>query len=198
MGEFNRVREAVWEIPQTGGMRVPGKVIATEKLLNQIESGSIQQLKNVATLPGIQQASIAMPDMHWGYGFPIGGVAAMDYKSGVVSPGGIGFDINCGVRLIKTNLTEKELRPKLKELLDVLYENIPVGLRMGKRAKIALNKNQMNEVLQTGARWAVQQGYGWKKDLEKTEEKDVKSVRHLNLTRAYNAFLERKYEINNS
>ena len=127
---IERIGEALWEIPQSykAGMRVPARIYATEKLLDAMEEGVFEQVTNVATLPGILKYAFCMPDGHWGYGFPIGGVAAMDPEEGVISPGGIGFDINCGMRLVRTNLTEEEVRPRLKELVDHLFKRVPAGV----------------------------------------------------------------------
>lgn len=166
--EFKKVREGIFEAPKTGKMQVPGRIFASDKLFRDIEQGARQQLLNVAELPGIQKASFGMPDMHWGYGFPIGGVAAFDLETGVVSPGGIGFDINCGIRLVKTNLGEKDVKPKLKELIDVLFGSIPAGV--GGKGKIRIGESEMNELLNNGAKWAVENGYGWEKDLDFIEE----------------------------
>jgi len=166
--EFKKVSEGVFEIPKKGKMQVPGRIFASDELFRDIEQGAKQQLLNVAELPGIQKASLGMPDMHWGYGFPIGGVAAFDLEKGVVSPGGVGYDINCGVRLVKTNLEEKDIRPKLKELVDVLFNLIPAGI--GGKGKIRIGESELKELLNNGAKWAVENGYGWEKDLEFTEE----------------------------
>ncbi|HIH21193.1 MAG TPA: RtcB family protein [Candidatus Diapherotrites archaeon] len=168
MPEFKKLSEAVWEIPASGNMKVPGKIFATEKLLREIEQGAIQQLKNVAELQGIEKASIGMPDMHWGYGFCIGGVAAFDLENGVISPGGIGFDVNCGVRVLLSNLQEKEIKPKLKELMDELFKQIPSGV--GSKGKLKLSERELKEVLNEGAEWTVRKGYGWKEDLERIED----------------------------
>lgn len=174
---FKKVREAVWEMPKEEftaygakyKMHVPARIIASEKLLRGIESGALEQLRNTATLPGIQKFAIGQSDMHWGYGFPIGGVAAFDEKEGgVVSPGGIGFDINCGVRLIKTNMKAEQARPKIRQLIDTIFGLVPAGV--GEKGKIRLNRSQLEELLSHGARWAVENGYGWKKDLERIEE----------------------------
>ncbi len=167
--DFKKLGNALWEMPKEATMRVPARVFATEKLFKEIEQGAMQQLVNTAALPGIQTAALGMPDMHWGYGFPIGGVAAFDAKEGgVVSPGGIGFDINCGVRLIRTNLSAQEIKPKVRELIDVLFNLVPAGV--GGKGKIKLNEAQLRELLQHGARWAVENGYGWEKDLKHIEE----------------------------
>src|SRR3989338_3017826 len=130
-GPLERIDENRWRIPQSydRGMRGPGIIFADERLLEDIKKDqSLQQGANVAHLPGIIRASMAMPDIHWGYGFPIGGVAVTDAKEGVIAPGGIGFDINCGVRLVKTNLTIKEVQPKLKSLVDLLFKRVPAGV----------------------------------------------------------------------
>ncbi len=170
MNLLKRIDDVRWVLPQDykPGMRVPGVVIASEKLLSMIERGSIEQLANVATLPGIYKYAIAMPDIHTGYGFPIGGVAAFDYYEGIISPGGVGFDINCGVRLIRTDLSEREVRPVLKDLVNTLFGNIPSGL--GSRGRLKLSFQQLDEVIVEGARWAVEQGYGWREDLSHCEE----------------------------
>ncbi|MDD5148533.1 MAG: RtcB family protein [Candidatus ainarchaeum sp.] len=166
---LKKLREGVYEIPEQGEMRAPARIYANEKILAEIEEGAVEQLKNSATLPGIQKYAAAMPDMHWGYGFPIGGVAAFDGKQGgIVSPGGVGFDINCGVRLLRTNLKASEIKPKLKELIDVLFELIPAGI--GETGKIKLKKDELGELFSQGAAYSVKKGYGWKKDLERIEE----------------------------
>ena len=170
-GHLEKVDDYRWRIPQSykAGMRVPGLIYADEDMLEHILSEQVlEQVANVAFLPGIVGYSLAMPDIHWGYGFPIGGVAAMSVKDGVVSPGGVGFDINCGVRLLRTNLTQEEVQPKIKELIDALYENVPSGL--GSKGKIRLRPGEINQVLTKGSRWAVEKGYGRPEDLETTEE----------------------------
>jgi len=150
-------------------MRVDGLIFASQEMLSDIlKEQTLEQVANVAFLPGIVGHSLAMPDIHWGYGFPIGGVAAMRMSDGVISPGGVGFDINCGVRLLRTNLLEAEVRPKIKELIDALYRNVPSGL--GSEGKIRLRREEIDEVLAKGARWAVEKGYGRREDLETTEE----------------------------
>jgi len=150
-------------------MRVDGLIFASEEMVDVIKhEQSLEQVANVAFLPGIVSYSLAMPDIHWGYGFPIGGVAAMRMSDGVVSPGGVGFDINCGVRLLRTNLMEAEVRPRIKELVDALYRNVPSGL--GSEGKIRLRHGEIDEVLVKGSRWAVEKGYGRRDDLETTEE----------------------------
>ena len=138
---LNKIDDYRWEIPQSykKGMAVPGLIFTNESMLNHIwEEQVFQQVANVAFLPGIVDHSLAMPDIHWGYGFPIGGVAATRVRDGVVSPGGVGFDINCGVRLLRTNLTEEEVRPKIKQLIADLFINIPSGL--GSTGKIRVSE----------------------------------------------------------
>ena len=168
---LNRIDDYRWEIPQSykAGMRVPGLIYADEGMLSHIkEEQALEQVANVAFLPGIVSRSLAMPDIHWGYGFPIGGVAATRVSDGVISPGGVGFDINCGVRLLRTNLTEEEVRPRIGELVDTLYRNVPSGV--GSQGKLKLKEREMENVLLKGARWAVERGYGEARDLEVTEE----------------------------
>ena len=168
--DFKSVKGGTWELPRQGKMGVPARIFATEKLFGEIEKGAKQQLVNTAQLPGIQKQAMGMPDMHWGYGFPIGGVAAFDGKeNGIVSPGGIGFDINCGVRLIRTNLVAAEIRAKLPELMDVLFKLVPAGV--GEKGKIRLEKEELAELFAKGAKYMVGKGFGWKQDLERTEEK---------------------------
>jgi len=170
-GPLEKVDDYRWRIPKTykPGMRTEGLVFASEAMLSELrEDQAPEQVANVAFLPGIVGSSLAMPDIHWGYGFPIGGVAAMRLSDGVVSPGGVGFDINCGVRVLRTNLTEKEVSPRIKELVEALYKSVPSGL--GSEGKIRLKRGEMDEVLVKGSRWAVEKGYGRNDDLETTEE----------------------------
>jgi tRNA-splicing ligase RtcB len=160
-----------YEIPigEAPGMRVPGILYSSAELLSGVAGDpSLQQLANVATLPGILRGAYAMPDIHFGYGFPVGGVAAFDLDEGVVSPGGIGYDINCGVRLLRTNLTVEEVRPRLKELIDALYREVPTGV--GSKGGLSLSQGEIAEVLSGGAGWAVDHGYGRTEDLEVQEE----------------------------
>jgi tRNA-splicing ligase RtcB len=167
---LKKIDDVRWEIPVSykPGMRVPGLVFADERMLAQMgEEQAFEQVANVATLPGIVGRSLAMPDIHWGYGFPVGGVAAFDIEEGVVSPGGIGFDINCGVRLLRTNLTEQDVRPRLEELVDTLYRAVPSGVGIGGRIKVGMG--QIDRVLAKGAGWAVSEGYGVAEDLEVIE-----------------------------
>ncbi len=167
---IHRISETLWEIPPRfkPGMLVPARIYATEQLLQGMDQGVFDQVTNVATLPGIVNYAFCMPDGHWGYGFPIGGVAAMDPRTGVISPGGIGFDINCGMRLLLTNLTEEQVRPRLPELVDGLFARVPSGV--GSRGFLKLTPQRFRHVVERGAPWCVKEGYGWEEDLERTEE----------------------------
>jgi len=168
---LKKIDDYRWEIPQSykEGMLVPGLIFTSESMLNHIwEEQVFQQVANVAFLPGIVDRSLAMPDIHWGYGFPIGGVAATRIKDGVVSPGGVGFDINCGVRLLRTNLTEEEVRPKIEQLVAALFVNIPSGL--GSEGKLRVSEKELEQVLIKGSHWAVEKGYGEAEDIVVTEE----------------------------
>jgi len=166
---LKRIDDYRWELPQKGGMRVPGRVYATFEMLSTAAAAEpLKQVANVAALPGIVGASLAMPDMHWGYGFPIGGVAAFDWDQGVVSPGGVGYDINCGVRLAGTALTEADIRRHLPEIVTALYQGIPCGV--GSTGPINLSFSEEKKVLRQGSRWAVSRGLGAAEDLERTED----------------------------
>ena len=168
---LSKVNDYCWEINQSSNpqMRVPGRVYASEPLLKSIYGDdSLKQVINVASLPGIVKYSLAMPDIHCGYGFPIGGVAATDIENGgVISPGGIGYDINCGVRVMRSNLTLKDVAPRLDKLISSLYSGIPVGV--GGEGSIRLNEKSLKKMLSKGARWAVEHGYGNENDLTCTE-----------------------------
>jgi tRNA-splicing ligase RtcB len=165
-----RISEYEWEISKTGSMRVPGKIFATQELIEEMDEKVYEQLSNVAELPGIVKAAIAMPDAHWGYGFPIGGVAAFDPDAGgVISVGGVGYDISCGVRTLLSPLTKKDVEPYLEELVRELFETVPSGV--GSEGEIKLSPSQLDEVLVGGAKWAVEKGYGELEDLEYIEEK---------------------------
>ncbi|MFA5258981.1 MAG: RtcB family protein [Candidatus Pacearchaeota archaeon] len=168
--KLKKINENEWEIPGEGKMNVPGRIFASESLIKDIKKDkTLEQIKNVACLPGILNASIALPDSHRGYGFPIGGVAAFDVDKGVISPGGVGYDINCSVRLLKTNLTLKDIeKAGKKEVLHSLFRSIPSGVGRGDRLKVS--KEVLNEVLINGAQWAVENGYGIKQDYLHTEE----------------------------
>jgi len=161
----------LWEIPKEfrPGMRVNGRIYASEKLMKHIiKDQAPEQVANVAFLPGIVGYSLAMPDIHWGYGFPIGGVAATRFDDGVISPGGVGFDINCGVRLIRSNLKFQDIKDKMPEMIEELYRKIPSGV--GSEGIIKLNSQEIKKVLSKGAQWAVEKGYGEKEDITYTEE----------------------------
>jgi tRNA-splicing ligase RtcB (3'-phosphate/5'-hydroxy nucleic acid ligase) len=170
-GQLIKIDDYRWKIPENykAGMRVPGLIYASNEMLESIrEDQTPEQVANVAFLPGIIGCSLAMPDIHWGYGFPIGGVAAMDTKDGVVSPGGVGYDINCGVRLLRTSLSEAEVRPRINALINELFHNIPSGL--GSEGKIKVSQKEMSQLMVEGARWAVKRGLGSEEDLDVTEE----------------------------
>jgi tRNA-splicing ligase RtcB len=170
-GQLIKIDDYRWKIPENykTGMKVPGLIYASQEMLESIrEEQALEQVANVAFLPGIVGYSFAMPDIHWGYGFPIGGVAAMDIKDGVVSPGGVGYDINCGVRLLRTSLSEAEVRPRINELINALFLNVPSGL--GSEGKIKVSQKEMNQLMVEGARWAVKRGLGSEEDLDVTEE----------------------------
>ena len=161
--------DCIWEIPpsEKPGMRVPARIYASEALFQQLDKGVFEQITNVACLPGIVGHALCMPDGHWGYGFPIGGVAAFDSRDGVISPGGIGFDINCGMRLLRTALTEDDVRPCLRELVDALFNAVPSGV--GAHGLVHLSESTFPDVMVTGAGWCVAQGYGWPEDLDHME-----------------------------
>jgi tRNA-splicing ligase RtcB len=168
--EYKKIGECLFEFPKKGNMNVPARIYATERILNSIENLALEQLVNTAELPGIQKYALALPDCHTGYGFPIGGVAAFDAKeNGIVSPGGIGFDINCGIRLIRTDLLAKDIRPRLPELMDELFRLVPAGV--GGKGNIRLERKELAEMFSSGAKYMAGKGFGWKKDLERIEEK---------------------------
>ena len=168
--EIKKIRDNVYEIPGSYNkmMRASGRLYIDDEILENLEDGAVKQIVNVACLPGVYKYSIGLPDIHFGYGFPIGGVAAFNKRNGVVSPGGVGFDINCGVRLIKSNLTQDDIKEHLDELVDALFKNIPSGV--GSKGKVKLTNDDINNVLDYGAQWAVENGYGWAEDLEVLEE----------------------------
>jgi tRNA-splicing ligase RtcB len=165
-----RIADAVWEIPTTfkSGMLVPARIYATPDLLDAMDEGVVEQVTNVAKLPGIIDYAMCMPDGHWGYGFPIGGAAAFDTVGGVISPGGIGFDINCGMRLVKTDLSFREVRPRLRNLVDRLFQRIPAGV--GGTGSLSITRDEFRSLIEQGSRWCLRHGYGAEQDLERTEE----------------------------
>jgi len=165
-----KVSEGVWQIEPTEkeGMNVPARILSSDKLIDSVESGVYDQVTNVACMPGIVGAALCMPDGHWGYGFPIGGVAAFSLDDGVISPGGIGFDINCGMRVLRTNLTLEEIRPKLQQLVDTLFTYVPAGA--GKTGTVSLDRKTFREVMTDGVGWCVKNGYATNADAECTEE----------------------------
>jgi tRNA-splicing ligase RtcB len=172
MVSLKKLEDVVWEIPTSykKGMRVPARVYADEYLLQKMQSDlTLEQAANVAMLPGIYKYSIVLPDGHQGYGFPIGGVAAFDAEEGVLSPGGVGYDINCGVRILRTDLKYEDVKDKLTELAELLFRYIPSGL--GSRGRISLSKGELDRVLAEGVEWAVEKGYGWSEDPEFIEER---------------------------
>ena len=169
INRLQRISDVEWKIDAEAGMHVPAIIFASEDLIRNMDDKVYEQVTNVARLPGIVKASYAMPDAHWGYGFPIGGVAAFDAEQGgVISAGGVGFDISCGVRTLHTGLRSDEVMASQKALADVLYQHIPAGL--GSTGNIHLNSQQMKQMLQGGAAWAIDQGYGESRDLERIEE----------------------------
>jgi tRNA-splicing ligase RtcB len=169
---LEKLDEYTWRIPQyKRGMRVPGMVLANKELLEKIQTDrTLEQCVNVAHLPGIYKHSITLPDGHEGYGFPIGGVAATDYDEGVISPGGVGYDINCGVRLLTTNLSEHDIRPKLVELANVIFDNVPSGLG-SRRKDLKVSMPELDRLTVEGVQWAVDRGLGWSEDGEHCEER---------------------------
>ncbi len=167
---LKQISDSEWHIEPHGKMRVPAILFASEKLIRDMDAKVYEQIVNVASLPGIQKAAYAMPDAHWGYGFPIGGVAAFDPdEGGVVSAGGVGFDISCGVRTLLTGLNAEDLPPIKQSLADALYRHIPAGV--GSRGLLNLTDQQLDEMLADGAQWALRNGYGTSNDLERTEER---------------------------
>jgi tRNA-splicing ligase RtcB len=170
--DIKKISDYKWKIEKDEelGMRVPGIIFADKELLNHaVSENTIEQVVNVATLPGIIKASYAMPDIHYGYGFPIGGVAAFNMEEGVISPGGVGFDISCGVRTMRTDLSVDDIKDRLEELMSLLSFNIPKGV--GSKGKIRLSKSQLTELMKEGVNWAIRNGYGWEEDKFFMEER---------------------------
>ena len=187
-GPLNKIDNFRYEIPQTYkgkennlNMQTSAVIYTDEKMMPSIKmDNSLEQAANMTILPGIVGKALAMPDIHWGYGFPIGGVAATDFDNGVVSPGGVGFDINCGCRLVRTNLNVKDIDEyKIRAIVDEMFKNVPSGL--GSKAKVRLSRSELDDVLKLGARWAVEHGYGWDEDLEFLEENGC--LKHADLSR---------------
>ncbi|MFH2056831.1 MAG: RtcB family protein, partial [bacterium] len=168
--EKQKIREGVWEIPRSAkaGMRVPARLYSSDRLMETLDKGVFEQITNVACLPGIVGPALCMPDGHWGYGFPIGGVAAFSADDGVISPGGIGFDINCGMRLVRSNLTLDELKPKLPQLLDKLFKYVPAGV--GTKGSVELSKSDFRQLMSDGVDWCVRQGYATEADRDSIEQ----------------------------
>jgi len=168
--KINKISDWVWEIPKSEkeGMRVPARIYASDVLFENMDKGVFEQITNVACLPGIQKYALCMPDGHWGYGFPIGGVAAFDTEDGIISPGGIGFDINCGMRLITTDLKINEVKPRLSELINELFRAVPTGV--GSKGVIKASVSQLKDIMRRGAEWCIENGYGWPQDLQRIEE----------------------------
>ena len=170
MTGLKKIDECRWMVPQTGGMKVPGIIYSSERLISEMGADeSPKQVANVAHLPGIIKYSLAMPDMHWGYGFPIGGVAAFDLRDGIISPGGVGYDINCGCRLVTTRLAYEDVRERVRDLIGALFRDIPAGV--GSKGDLKLSQKEEKKVLVEGAKWAVDNGYGTQEDLETTEDR---------------------------
>ena len=190
--KINKISDWIWEIPKTEkeGMLVPARIYASNTLLEKMDQGVFEQITNVACLPGIQKYALCMPDGHWGYGFPIGGVAAFSTEDGIISPGGIGFDINCGMRLITTNLKIEEVKPRLSDLVNELFRSIPAGV--GSKGFLKLSLSDFKEVMIKGVDWCIENGYGWPHDRERIEEKgriagaDPSKVSERAITRGIN------------
>ncbi|MEM2455382.1 MAG: RtcB family protein, partial [Candidatus Bathyarchaeia archaeon] len=169
---LERIDKYTWRIPKyKPGMRVPGVIFADDDLLEKMKTDkTLEQCANVAHLPGIYKYSITLPDGHEGYGFPIGGVAATDYEEGVISPGGVGYDINCGVRLLVTTLSEKDVRPRLNELATIIFYNVPSGLGSHRR-DFSVSMNELDKITKEGVPYLIDKGYGWQEDIEHCEER---------------------------
>jgi tRNA-splicing ligase RtcB len=170
LDNLKKIQDFIYEIPRgyKKGMLVPARIYASQRLIENMDDAVFEQISNVAMLPGIQKYALCLPDGHSGYGFPIGGVAAIDPDRGVISPGGIGFDINCGIRMVATALTLEEVKPKLKDLVNALFGRVPSGV--GAKGMLRLSKDKLDEAMVKGARWGVDNGFGMKEDLEYIEE----------------------------
>jgi len=169
---LERVDSCIWRIPKyRSGMRVPGMVYANDDLMEKMKTDrTLWQCANVSYLPGIQKFAVTLPDGHEGYGFPIGGVAATDYDEGVISPGGVGYDINCGVRLLSSNLTESDIRPKLGQLASAIFDNVPSGLG-SRRKDLSISNRDLDRLVVEGVQWVIDKGLGWHEDAEHCEER---------------------------
>lgn len=165
-----RISDEVWEIApdQKEGMLVPARIYATPTILQSMDAGVFEQVTNVACLPGVRRYALCMPDGHWGYGFPIGGVAAFDARSGIISPGGVGYDVNCGMRLIRTDLTHADVQPCIEQLMTELFRKVPAGVGAG--GFVRLDRSSFDDVMINGARWCIERGLGWHRDLDAIEE----------------------------
>jgi len=166
--KVKKILKDIYEIPKEGKMNVPGKIFLSEKLFKALDEDSVKQISNIAQLPGILKYSLGMSDIHSGYGFPIGGVAAFDMDKGIISPGGVGYDINCSVRLLKTNLKKKDILGKQKEVVEALFRKIPSGV--GRGSKFQITRGELGKLLEQGAKYMVDKGYGEKQDYLHTEE----------------------------
>jgi tRNA-splicing ligase RtcB len=189
---LKKIAPTIWELPTSHkqGMLVPGRIFATEPLLNTMDAGVFEQTANVACLPGIIDAAYCMPDGHWGYGFPIGGVAAMSPENGVISPGGIGFDINCGMRLLLTNLTYQEVKPSLHNLVDQLFYRVPAGV--GCQGTVRISRDEFRHLVEQGSGWCLKHGLAWPEDMELTEEGGC--FKGADATKVSNKAIERGYD----
>lgn len=168
--EIKKINDVTWEVPKSGNMLVPVRIHASKGLLEKIQGDrTLEQAVNCASLKGVLKNVVVLPDAHEGYGAPIGGVGAFHFENGIISPGFCGYDISCGVRMLRTNLEENDLKSKIKGLMEKIFRNVPSGL--GSKGRIKLSYGQLDEVLNTGAEWAVKNGYGWEKDLECMEDK---------------------------
>src|SRR3989344_3766689 len=166
---IKKIAENVWELKKEGKMNVPGIVFASDVLMEKIKQDkTLEQIKNVACLPGIVEKSIAMMDAHWGYGFCVGGVAAFGLDNGIISPGGIGFDVNCGIRLLASGIDKNDFMKKRKEVLQEVYKSVPAGV--GEKSDFRLGDKEINEVLEKGVGWALAKGYANKDDIERIED----------------------------
>jgi tRNA-splicing ligase RtcB len=168
---LEKIDNCMWRIPKyKPGMLVPGMVFANKNLLEKMQTDrTLWQCTNVAHLPGIYKYAVTLPDGHEGYGFPIGGVAATDYEEGVISPGGVGYDINCGVRLLTTTFSEKDVRPRLSQLASAIFDNVPSGLG-SRRKDFILSSGDLDRLVVEGVHWLIERGLGWAEDADHCEE----------------------------